>query len=232
MEITIPALPCKSITDTVNFYRVLGFEIPYEQVKPNPYAIVRRGGIEIHFFALRDYDPAQSYSTCIVSVPDAQKLYEEFRTALKHHYGRILTVGIPRMTRLRVNSEDHLAFTVIDPGGNWIRFFEATKREHEAVKSTALSRAIHAAEFLRDSKGDEAAAAESLDKALAKADAGTPAQRVQALIIRAGLAITMNDGPMARQCLSEIESLPLSDDDRAAFDDLTLHLSTNPLSSK
>jgi catechol 2,3-dioxygenase-like lactoylglutathione lyase family enzyme len=235
-ETTIPALPCKSIRDTVAFYRALGFDIPYEQTNPNPYAIVRRGGIELHFFSMRDYDPAQSYSTCIVLLSDAEQLYAEFKAALKQHYGRVLSTGIPRLTRLRVNSEGNRAFNIIDPGGNWIRFSERTPVEETETKSTSLSRAIKGAEFLADSKVDYPAAAAMLDKALAQNNAGTPPQRVQALVLRAALAITLNDTATAQNCLSDIQQIPLTDDERAALtdefdraEDITLQLSTNPL---
>jgi hypothetical protein len=34
------------------------------QQQPNPYAVVERGGIELQFFSMKDYDPTQSHSTC------------------------------------------------------------------------------------------------------------------------------------------------------------------------
>jgi hypothetical protein len=69
-EITIPILPCHSINEMLEFYRVLGFEVTYQQSKPNTYAVVCRGDIELHFFSMRGYEPANSYSTCYVRVPD------------------------------------------------------------------------------------------------------------------------------------------------------------------
>ena len=36
-EITIPILPCRSINEMLEFYRALGFEVIYQQSKPNTY---------------------------------------------------------------------------------------------------------------------------------------------------------------------------------------------------
>ena len=52
-EICIPLLPCHSIDETLTFYRALDFEVTYQQAKPNLYAVVQRGGIELHFFAMQ-----------------------------------------------------------------------------------------------------------------------------------------------------------------------------------
>ena len=39
-EITIPILPCRSTNEVLEFYRALGFEVTYQQAKPNHYAVV------------------------------------------------------------------------------------------------------------------------------------------------------------------------------------------------
>lgn len=48
-EMMIPALPCVSIKDTLAFYVAMGFEITYEQARPNTYACVKHDNIELHF---------------------------------------------------------------------------------------------------------------------------------------------------------------------------------------
>jgi hypothetical protein len=98
-EIMIPILPCHSVNDMFEFYTALGFEITYRQEKPNVYGAVQRGGIQLHFFSMRGYDPAQSYSTCLVLVPDAEALRQAFVEGLRAHYGKLPASGIPRITR-------------------------------------------------------------------------------------------------------------------------------------
>ena len=65
-EVTIPILPCRSIDETLDFCRALGFEATYKQKRPNTYAVVGRGGIQLQFFVLRALDPSSSYGTCYV----------------------------------------------------------------------------------------------------------------------------------------------------------------------
>ncbi|MEP7191073.1 MAG: VOC family protein [Roseiflexaceae bacterium] len=96
-EITIPLLPCRSINDLLEFYRALGFEVTYQQAKPNNYAVVCRDGIELHFFSMREFNPATSYSSCYVRVSDVDQLYGAFTAGLRQTYGRLPSAGIPRV---------------------------------------------------------------------------------------------------------------------------------------
>ncbi|MBZ0281358.1 MAG: VOC family protein [Anaerolineae bacterium] len=220
-EITIPILPCRSINEVLTFYRALGFEVTYQQEKPNNYACVQRGSIDLHFFSMKEYDPAQSYSSCIVLVPDVEALRQTFVDGLRQYYGKLPAAGIPRITPLRDKSDGGRGFNVIDPGGNWIRIsqkVEALKTESEAPKtSTRLAKVIEAAELLADSKGDYAAAAKLLDTALTRNEAVPPVQRVQAIIARAALAITMGDRTLAANLLNEVRQIPLETDDHRAL---------------
>jgi len=100
-ERMIPILPCRSIDDQIAFYEALGFEVTYRQTAPNVYAAVARGGIEVHFFVMKGYDPAGSYSSCYVYVTELDRLYASFRTGLKAWLGRIPTRGIPRIGSLK-----------------------------------------------------------------------------------------------------------------------------------
>ncbi len=220
-EITIPILPCRSINETVEFYRALGFEVTYQQSKPNTYAVVCRGGIELHFFSMRGYDPASSYSTCYVRVPDVDGLYQAFSAGLRQKYGRLPSAGIPRVIPLKNKAHGVREFIVVDPGGNWIRIGQkietSTSDEDPLLQkaaTTKLSRALHAATLLADSKGDYVAAAKMLDAALAQEEPAPAIHRVPALVFRAGVAITLGDPQLACRILTEVRQTPLSDDER------------------
>ena len=210
----------------LTFYGALGFEVTYQQTRPNTYAVVRRGGIELHFFTMRELDPAQSYSTCYVLVSDADALYQAFAAALRQHYGKLPSAGIPRMTPLRNKSGGTRGFNVIDPGGNWIRIgqkVEMPESEGELAPETAgsskLSQATEAANLLAESKGDYVMAAKTLDTALARNESAHAVHRVQALVSRAGVAIELGDQEMARRVLAEARQIPLEDQDRASLAD-------------
>ena len=78
-EVTVPLLPCHSINEVLAFYKALEFEVTYHQEKPNNYAVVQRDNIELHFFSMPQYIPANSYSTCYVRVTDV-----DVRCAKRH----------------------------------------------------------------------------------------------------------------------------------------------------
>ena len=220
-EITIPALPCASINDTLTFYVALGFEITYQQTRPNTYACIKRDDIELHFFSMNGFEPANSYSTCLVLIHDADELYQSFAAGLRQHYGKLLVAGIPRITRPNnKNASGDYRFNVVDPGGNWIRFIQQTNNKVEDEPTgitTKLSRAIHAA-TLQAAHGDFLSAAKILDTALDRDESeATVVQRVQALILRAEVAANMDDYPLARSQLDDLHKLPLT-----AYDQLML----------
>src|SRR5690606_21174757 len=138
-----------------NFYVALGFEITYQIERPSTYACVKYEDIELHFFTMKGYEPANSYTTCLVMVDDANALHQIFKTHLKAQYGKVAVTGIPRLTRpSNNNASGDYRFNVVDPGGNWIRFIErdSHKKADEATKTAAtkLSRAIKAASLLLD----------------------------------------------------------------------------------
>lgn len=60
---TIPTLPSRSIPQTVAFYRQLGF-VGDAHPHDAGYAILRRGDVELHFFAHPDLDPTGCYAGC------------------------------------------------------------------------------------------------------------------------------------------------------------------------
>ncbi|WP_202970593.1 hypothetical protein [Saccharothrix sp. ALI-22-I] len=154
----IPLLPCASIDEMLAFYSALGFERTYRQTKPNPYPAMRREDVEIHFFGMPDFDPAQSYRSCIVQVPDTGVLHRAFADGLRTSYGKVPLSGIPRMTRPRPrkNAGGLAGFSVIDPGGNWIRIFPAPDAPTPPAATGKLAKALENAVVLSDSHGDPA----------------------------------------------------------------------------
>jgi hypothetical protein len=170
-ELTIPLLPCPSIDEIASFYEMLGFEITYRQTRPNPHVALKREDINLHFFGMDGYDPAQSYSTCLVIVPDTGELFEAFAAGMRSVHGKLLTSGIPRMTRPRLRNDRYTGFAVVDPGGNWIRI---NKSAQEPEARTRLAKAMENAARLADAKGDEQQALRILEGALKRTDGSEP----------------------------------------------------------
>jgi hypothetical protein len=170
-ELTIPLLPCPSIDDIASFYEMLGFQITYRQTRPNPHVALQRDDINLHFFGMDGYDPAQSYSTCLVIVQDIGALFEAFAAGMRSVHGKLLVSGIPRMTRPRLRNDRYTGFTVVDPGGNWIRIHRAVQ---EPEPQTPLARALENAARQADARGDERQGLKILEGALRRTTGDEP----------------------------------------------------------
>jgi hypothetical protein len=222
-EITVPLLPCRSIDEIVEFYTMLGFTQTYYQVRPNPYVSLKREDLQLHFFGMPDFKPEDSYGTCLVIVPDTGELFETFAARMREAHGRLLVSGIPRMTRPRKrrNAENHSGFTIIDPGGNWIRIMAAkpAPEENDAVTGK-LTATLHKAVVMGDSHGKHVRAAQILDTALERdKDAATAAELLEALAYRAELALRAGDPAAAGDALARARALTFTDAERAKLTD-------------
>jgi hypothetical protein len=235
-EITVPLLPCRSIDAIVEFYTMLGFTRAYYQVRPNPYVSLEREDLQLHFFGMPDFNPADSYGSCLVIVPDTGELFEAFAAGMREVHGKLLVSGIPRMTwpRKRKNAEDHSGFTVIDPGGNWIRIMAAKPTPEEPGEKGAvagkLMTTLQRAVVMGDSHGKHVRAAQILDAALERdarerdalewdalewdRDTATAAELLEALAYRAELALRAEDPATADDALARARALVLSESER------------------
>jgi catechol 2,3-dioxygenase-like lactoylglutathione lyase family enzyme len=215
-EVMIPALPCRDIDETVTFYEALGFRQTYRQQRPNPYAVVVCEDIQIHLFGLDDFDPESSTGNVLVVVPDPDELYQAFAAGLRARYGKLPSAGIPRLLRPRTKLGTVRGFSVVDPGGNWLRVSRLGDTEEEAkrARTTGLARQIEHAARLGDAKGDHAAALDILDRGLARFADAPATERVRALLYKAELAIRAGDRVLAVAALRDVDGIPLTDDER------------------
>lgn len=221
-ESTIPGLPCRDLDDVVAFYTALGFDLTYRQERPNPYAAVRRGGIELHFFSVPGFDPAGSLGSVVVLVPDTEALHAAFAAGLRTAFGKVPVSGIPRMTRPRRRQGAPGGFTVVDPGGNWLRISRhgdtgAVSDDEPAASIGRLARVVAAAARQADSHGDESAGIRVLENGLARHADAPPAQRLPALVYLAELRLRTGERGVAATLLAEVGALELSADDREAL---------------
>src|SRR5687768_15496716 len=138
-EVTVPLLPCPSIDDIESFYGALGFSTTYKQRKPNACVGLQREDLNLQFFEIAGFDPEQSYGSCLVLTSDIAGLHRAFATGMRTAYGKVLVSGIPRMTRPRArkNADGVGGFSVVDPGGNWIRVFQNTTTMHTPAPAPA-----------------------------------------------------------------------------------------------
>ena len=217
-EVTVPLLPCASIDDIETFYGVLGFRTTYKQRKPNPCVAVQREDLHLQFFEIAGFDPEQSYGSCLVLTADIEGLHRAFAAGMRAAYGKVLVSGTPRMTRPRArkNADGLGGFSVIDPGGNWIRVFRdaATAPMPATTPAGRLAKALANAVVQADSRGSVGQAVRILDSALAHPRADDdPVEQVEVLVYRAELAMVLHDPKTAAEMLARVQSVVLTEDE-------------------
>jgi len=112
-DIAIPILPSRSLTDTLAFFRRLGFDGELHAF--GEYAILRRGTVELHFFAHKELRPAESHAGCYIRVADVESLHRAFVSA------ELPRKGIPRQDALEDKPWGMREFAIVDPDGNLLR---------------------------------------------------------------------------------------------------------------
>ena len=219
-ERTYPILPCSDIDEAIAFYAALGFQRTYRQERPNPYAVVKLEEIQIHLFGMKGFNPADSYGSAIVVVPDPDALYHAFATGLRAAYKKLPIAGIPRITRPRKKFGTVRGFSVVDVGGNWLRISKLGDTEEAAAeKLIGLAQVIEVAARLGDARGDDAQALKTLETGLKRFADAPPLDQARALLYRAELAMRLHDPVLAQSALDTVRSLALSEEEQTMLAD-------------
>lgn len=205
-EKIVPILPCRSVDDVVPFYEALGFEVTYRQARPNPYAALRRGDLDLHFFGLDAHDPAGSLGNVLIVVPDTGALFDAFTAGLRSRFGALPTRGIPRITRPRRKQGIGGGFTVVDPGGNWVRVTSGGDDDDVEPEGGALQRVLENAARQGDARGDEARAIAVLDAGLARHHDAPWADRIPALLYLVELLARTGADARAAEIVAELRT--------------------------
>jgi catechol 2,3-dioxygenase-like lactoylglutathione lyase family enzyme len=215
-ERTYPLLPCRDLDEAIAFYEALGFTRTYRQLRPNPAAVVQREDWHIHLFGMPDFDPAASYGSVIVVVPDPDALYRDFAAGLRAAYKKLPVSGIPRILRPRKKFGTVYGFSVVDVGGNWLRISKIGDKEPEAheEKATGLAGFLNVAARLGDAHGDEALALKTIENGLKKFPDAPTLDRARAYLYRAELALRLKNKALALTSLAAAEALELSEQER------------------
>ena len=184
-----PVLPCADLDETLAFYAALGFTITFQQRRPNAYAVVELDDIAIHVSAFAGFDPATSYGSAIITVAEPGRLHETFKAGLRERFGKVPTRGIPRLLPPRRKAGTATGFSIVDIGGNWLRFYREGSSEIESAQErrVGLGRAIDVAARQGDSRGDDARAIAVLDAALIRYPDAPAIEMFEALLYRAEL---------------------------------------------
>jgi catechol 2,3-dioxygenase-like lactoylglutathione lyase family enzyme len=211
-----PCLPCGNLDESVSFYEALGFKRTYRQIRPNPYAVVALEDIQIHLFGMEGFNAAESYGSVIVAVPDPESLYRAFATRLRESFGKLPSAGIPRILRPRKKFGTVYGFSVVDPGGNWLRIYKLGDTDEEG-KGEGLAGIVNVAARLGDAHGDELKALKTLESGLIRFADAAALDRARAYLYQAELAVRTNNRELAQSALTAAKLLDLTDDERAAL---------------
>ena len=126
--------------------------------------------------------------------------------------------GIPRMVRPRKRWGTVYGFSVVDVGGNWLRFSRLGDTESAPDASEpGIQRVTEVAARLADAHGDLELAFRTLDTALAKDEAAAAIDVARARLYHAELAIRLGRPAEAVASLDVIEPLELHPDERASL---------------
>lgn len=109
-DFAVPTLPMRSSADTRAFYEKLGFVCAHEQVSPDSFLFMIRGGIRLQFFEAPWLDASIQDHSCYFYVEDLNATYRAFAAA---ETGKLMPIenkpwGMPE-------------FVLIDLNGNLIR---------------------------------------------------------------------------------------------------------------
>lgn len=219
LEKTVPLLPCRDLEESVAFYVALGFEITYRQARPNPSAALKRGDIDIQLFQMPEFEPELSYGSALILTPDTDALYAAFAAGLRERYGRLPIAGIPRITRPRRKQGIGGGFSVVDPGGNWLRVFRLGNGDADETPEPerGLQRVLETAARQGDARGNEETAVAALEAGLIRYPDAATVDRVPVLVYRAELDLRTGNTERAATALREVLAMPLTDETRIAL---------------
>jgi catechol 2,3-dioxygenase-like lactoylglutathione lyase family enzyme len=212
-----PGLPCADIDEAVAFYEALGFRRTYRQVRPNPYAVVERDDMAVHLFGMDGFNPADSYATVIITIPDPDELHRSFTDGLRAAFGKVPVAGIPRMVRPRKRWGTVYGFSVVDAGGNWLRFSKAGAEEGPTDEAPSLARQLDVAARLADSHGDDPGGLATLERAIAKYPDAPAVDRARAHLYRADLLVRVGRVADAVRAIASAQAIDLDAGDSAAI---------------
>lgn len=114
-DFATPNLPARDYDATEAFYAPLGFERTY---RADSWLILRRGGVQLEFFAWPDLDPAQSSFGCCLRLDNLDAIVRQIEAA-GVPVGN--DKGIPRLAPPQREASGLVIAYLVDPDGSLLR---------------------------------------------------------------------------------------------------------------
>lgn len=112
--VIIPKLPMRNKLATIHFYeKQLGFELLGDY---GNYILVKKEGIEIHFFEYPDLNPLENYGQVYIRTNDIEQLYQRFL---------LNQIPIHPNGKLALKPWGQKEFALLDPDHNLLTFGES-----------------------------------------------------------------------------------------------------------
>ncbi|MEU3016864.1 glyoxalase [Nocardiopsis sp. NPDC007018] len=230
-ETTVPGLHTHDPQATLEFYESLGFEVTWKQLKPYVFLAFRWSGFELNYSAApKNLDIAEENTGGALVMVDAVAPYHEAVTAaMRAAHGKVLSRGLPRVTRLRPGAS---RFTLMDPSGNSLIFIRRDEPEGldygGSPELEGVAKARDQARIYREFKNDDRAAYRHLKSALRRhAATATAVDRALAHATLVELSLALDDPDQARTWRAELAAVELTEEERQRVErelDHALHL--------
>jgi hypothetical protein len=178
---------------------------------------MKRGACEIHFQGSKD---STIGVTCLIIVSNAASEHLAFTQRMKQFYGKVPSVGIPRISRTKPGQT---RFTVTDPAHNSIIFITRGNEDNEVYTNaerkdlSPLQKALALAIRLRDLKLDYPAALKVIEKGLRHVQEEKTLDFARALHVKADLAFLMNDLGLQQRVQIEIAKISLTSEQQESI---------------
>lgn len=129
VDLAIPVLPARDLSETIEFYKPLEFLLAYRHPELDDYIILRRGPFELQFFQWPDLDIQTSFTGCYLRVSDVDAIYQSFAGA------RLPARGTPSLGGVKRCVWGMREFHLIDCNGNLLRVGEPIAKPKRKARS-------------------------------------------------------------------------------------------------
>ncbi|MBR8742077.1 glyoxalase [Nocardiopsis sp. MG754419] len=209
-ETPIVTLHTHDAEATLAFYTMLGFETTWKQLKPYVYLAFLWSAIELHYSrAPKGLDPTEENGGgALIMVDHVAPYHATFTAAMRAAHGKVLSRGLPRITRLRPGAT---RFSLLDPTGNHLIFIQRDEPEELEYGGSAelagLAKVLDQVRIYREFKNDDHAAYRYAKSGLKRHPDAPAVERATAHAVLVELATALDRPEEAARRRDDLQSI-------------------------